>query len=112
MRRNQLFVAQPYPVERAVKNLGANLRKARIRRRLTIQQVAEKIGTGVRAVTDAEKGNAFTGVAVYASLLWLYDLLSAFEDLANPLKDKHWIALADRNEPERARQSRGLDNDF
>ena len=75
MRRNQLFAAQPYPVESSLKRLGANLRKARIRRRLTIEQVAEKIGTGVRAVMDAEKGNAFTGIAVYASLLWLYDLL-------------------------------------
>ena len=112
MRRNQLFAAQPYPVEHALKHLGANLRRARIRRRLTIAQVAEKIGTGVRAVTDAEKGNAFTGIAVYASLLWQYDLLSDFEELANPLKDKHGIALAERDEPERARHSRGLDNDF
>ena len=112
MRRNKLFAAQPYPVESAVKHLGANLRRARIRRRITIPQAAEKIGTGVRAVMDAEKGNAFTGIAVYASLLWLYDLLPASEELANPLKDKHGIALADRNEPERARHSRGLDNDF
>jgi transcriptional regulator with XRE-family HTH domain len=112
MRRNQLFTAQPYPVERAIKNLGANLRRARIRRQLTMAQVAEKIGTGVRAIMDAEKGNAFTGIAVHASLLWLYDLLPAFEDLANPLKDKHGIALADRNAPERARHSHGLDNDF
>src|ERR1035438_3805154 len=112
MRRNKLFAAQPYPVESAVKHLGANLRRARIRRRITIPQAAEKIGAGVRAVMDAEKGNAFTGIAVHASLLWLYDLLPAFEDLANPLKDKHGIALADRNAPERARHSHGLDNDF
>ena len=39
-------------------------------------------------------------------------LLPAFEDLANPLKDKHGIALADRNAPERARHRHGLDNDF
>jgi transcriptional regulator with XRE-family HTH domain len=112
MRRNQLLAAQPYPVENALKRLGTNLRTARIRRRLTIAQVAEKIGTGVRAVMDAEKGNAFTGIAVYASLLWQYDLLRDFEELANPLKDTHGIALAERNAPERARQVRGLDNDF
>ena len=39
-------------------------------------------------------------------------LLPAFEDLANPLREKHGIALADRNEPKRARHGRGLDNDF
>ena len=112
MRRNQLFIAQPYRVESAVKRLGEPAQSKDSLRRLTIPQVAERIGTGVRAVADAEKGNAFAGIAVYASLLWLYDLLREFEDLANPLKDKHGIALADRNEPERARQSRGLDNDF
>ena len=112
MRPNQLLAAQPYPVERALRTLGANLRTARLRRGQTIAGVAEKIGTGPRAVMDAERGNAFTGIAVYAALLWLYDLLSPFEDLANPLKDEQGLALASRHERTRARQSRGLDNDF
>ncbi|HEY2467283.1 MAG TPA: helix-turn-helix domain-containing protein [Terracidiphilus sp.] len=112
MRRNQLLLSQPYPVEKALKTVGSNLRTARTRRGLTRAEAAEKIGTGVRAVMDAEKGKAFTGVAVYAALLWLYDLLPAFEDLANPLKDAHGVALARRKEPVRARKSRGLSNDF
>ena len=36
---------------------------------------------------DAEKGTASTGIVVYAGLLWLYDLLQPFEDIADPLKD-------------------------
>jgi hypothetical protein len=79
---------------------------------MTRAEAAQKIGTGVRAVMDAEKGKPFTGIAVYAALLWLYDLLPAFEDLANPLKDAHGLALARRKEPVRARKSRGLSNDF
>ncbi len=112
MRRNQLLATQPYPVERALKTLGGNLRTARIRRSLTRAEVAQKIGTGVRAVMDAERGNPFTGIAVYAALLWLYDLLSPFEDLADPLQDEHGLALAGRNERVRARKRKGLDNDF
>ena len=80
--RNQLLEAQPYPVEQALKRLGQNLRTARLRRNLTIQEVAEKIGTGPRAVRDAENGKASTGIAVSAALLWLYDLLQPFEDVA------------------------------
>ena len=98
MRRNQLLLSQPYPVERALKAVGNNLRTARIRRGLTRLEVAQKIGTGLRAVMDAEKGNPFTGMAVYAALLWLYDLLPAFEDLASPVKDAHGLALARRKE--------------
>lgn len=110
--RNQLVQAPPYAVEQAVKILGRNLRTARLRRELTIKEVAEKIGTGRKAVADTEKGKPTTAVAVYAALLWAYDLLSPFEELASPLKDEQGLALASRKEPVRARKSGGLDNDF
>lgn len=112
MRRNKLLDAQPYPIEKALRKLGANLRTARLRRDLTIHEAAEKIGTGPRAVSDAERGKPSTSVAVYAALLWVYDLLGAFEDLANPLKDEQGLILASRRDRVRARKSRGLDNDF
>ena len=60
--RNQLLQATPYPVEQALKRLGENRRTARIRRLYTIDEVAQKIGTGPRAVMDAEKGKASTGI--------------------------------------------------
>jgi transcriptional regulator with XRE-family HTH domain len=110
--RNKLSVAQPYAVERALNRVGRNLRIARLRRNQTIAEVAEKIGTGMRAVRDAEGGKPSTGIAVYAALLWLYDLLEPFEDIANPLKDKQGLALAGRKEKTRARADGGLDNDF
>jgi transcriptional regulator with XRE-family HTH domain len=83
-----------------------------LRRDLTIHEAAEKIGTGPRAVSDAERGKPSTSVAVYAALLWVYDLLGAFEDLANPLKDEQGLILASRRDRVRARKGRGLDNDF
>jgi transcriptional regulator with XRE-family HTH domain len=110
--RNQLLEAPPYPVEQALTRLGHNLRTARIRRRLTIEEAAEKIGTGPRAVMDAEKGKASTGIAVYAALLWLYGLSQSFEDLANPGKDEQGLALAGAKGKTRARKSGSLDNDF
>lgn len=110
--RNSLLMAPPYQVEQTLKRFGHNLRVARLRRKQTIAEVAEKIGTGPRAVRDAESGKASTGIAVYTALLWLYDLLQPFEDLANPLKDQQGLALAAANESQRARKSGGLDNDF
>ncbi len=112
MRRNMLLDAQPYPVEQALQKLGRNLRTARLRRDLTIHEAAEKIGTGPRAVSDAERGKPSTSVAVYAALLWVYDLLGTFEDLANPLKDEQGLTLASRRDRVRARKGRGLNNDF
>jgi transcriptional regulator with XRE-family HTH domain len=110
--RNQLLTTPPYSVERALERVGSNLRLARIRRKLTVEEVAEKIGTGRRAVTDAENGKASTGVGVYAALLWVYGLLSPFEELADPLKDQEGLALASRTGNRRARKSGELDNDF
>jgi len=54
--KNTLVMAPPYPVEQAIKRLGANLRTARLRRNLTIENVAEKIGTGPRAVSGCREG--------------------------------------------------------
>lgn len=108
--RNILLMAVPYPVEQALKQVGNNLRVARLRRKLTIEEVAEKIGTGARAIRAAENGKPSTGVAVYAALLWAYGLLSPFKQLADPQSDEAGLAMADVGE--RARQSKGLDNDF
>lgn len=110
--RNKLQQAPPFPVEQALKRLGENLRTARLRRNLTIEDAAERIGTGPRAVMEAEKGKPSTGIAVYTALLWLYDLLQPFEELADPLKDKEGLSLQAAKEPRRARKSGALDNDF
>jgi transcriptional regulator with XRE-family HTH domain len=110
--RNKLQTAPPFPVEQALRRLGENLRTARVRRNITIEDAAGRIGTGRRAVMDAEKGKASTGIAVYAALLWLYDLLQPLEELADPLKDKEGLALEASTAPARARKSGGLSNDF
>lgn len=110
--RNMLFQAPPYRIEQALKRLGTDLRTARLRRNQTIEEVAEKIGTGRRAVMDAERGKASTGVGVYAALLWAYDLLQPLNDLANPAMDEQGLRLIAAKEKTRARKGGGLDADF
>jgi transcriptional regulator with XRE-family HTH domain len=108
--RNKLLTAPPYPVEQTLKRLGADLRTARLRRNLTIEDMAQRIGTGVRAVADAEKGKPSTGVAIYMALLWALDLLGQMDDVGAPEKDSEGLALVALRE--RARPKAGLDNDF
>ena len=110
--RNILTTAPPYPVEQVLKQLGANLRTARLRRNLRIQDVAEKIGTGPRPVSNAEQGKPSTTVAVYIALLWAYDLMDALKEIADPALDKEGLALTLPRERARARQPKSLDNDF
>lgn len=111
-RRNQLLQAPPYPVEQAIRQLGENLRLARIRRNMTIADAAERIGTGPRAVMDAEKGKASTGMVVFAALLWLYNQIDQLEDVGDPSNDIEGLSLASARERRRARKGKGLDSDF
>jgi len=110
--RNPLLEAPPYAVEDALSKLGQRLRTARLRRNLSVAEVGKKIGAGSRAVADAEKGKPSTGVAIYAALLWAFDLLSDFDALADPAHDVEGLALASRRERGRARRPKGLDNEF
>lgn len=111
-RTNKLVQSPPYPVEDALRQLGENLRVARIRRNMTIADVAERIGTGPRAVMDAEKGKPSTGIVVYAALLWLYDQLFQLDEIAEPYKDREGLSLASAKERQRVRKGKGMDSDF
>jgi transcriptional regulator with XRE-family HTH domain len=112
--RNPLTASPPYLVESSLKRLGADLKLARLRRNLTIDSVAERIGTGPRAILDAEKGKPTTGIVVYAALLWAYDLIDQLDEVAVPSRDTEGLQMARHSERLRARDRRsgGLDNDF
>lgn len=110
--KNALTTAPPFPVEQALKRLGANLRTARLRRNLTIEEVAQKIGTGPKPVADAEKGKASTGAAVYMALLWAYDLLTPMDAIADPRFDREGLALSQQRERARTKSTAELDSDF
>jgi transcriptional regulator with XRE-family HTH domain len=110
--RNPLLDSPPHAVEAALSQLGRRLRTARLRRNLSVEAVAKKIGAGVRAVGDAEKGKPSTGIAVYAALLWAFDMLGEMDALADPAVDAEGLALVGHVQRTRARRRRGLDNEF
>jgi transcriptional regulator with XRE-family HTH domain len=110
---NSLFAAPPYAVERAIRRLGTDLRTARLRRNLTVKDVAEKLGTGPRAVADAEKGKPTAAIATYVGLLWTYDLLAPLAEVADPARDPEGSALdAARGRTRARRGAGGLSDDF
>jgi transcriptional regulator with XRE-family HTH domain len=113
VRKNMLLTAPPFAVEDAISQLGSNLRTARLRRNLTIQEVASKIGTGPRAIADAEKGKISSGIGIYVALLWTYDLLEHFYTVAAPGSDDEGQAIERAKGRKRARQKEGdIDNEF
>lgn len=111
-RKNALTAAPPLPVATALRDLGIRLRAARLARNLTLEDVSRRIGTGPRAVSDAEAGKPGVSASVLVALLWVYDLLEPFSQLADPAADL--MAQSHLRSRVRARRSRlgGLDNDF
>lgn len=110
--RNPLTAAPPFEVEVSLKALGANIRTARLRRGLSAEVVAQKIGVTRQTVADAERGKPTTAIAVYAGLLWALGLVGQLAEVASPLTDEEGRALAMQHEPKRARSREVLDNDF
>lgn len=112
MRRGHLLSSPPYEVEIALKRLGANLRTARLRRSITLADVAERIGVGREVVGEAERGKPSVSVAVYAALLWSYGLSDSLASLADPGLDEEGLRLASLKERQKASAPRKLDDDF
>ena len=112
MRRNHLLSNPPYEVEKALKQLGADLRTARLRRNMTLVEVAERIGASREVVADAEHGKASTSVAVYAALVWVYGMVDRFGAVADASVDEEGLRLASLRERRHARSRHALDDDF
>ena len=108
---NTLNRAPPFAVADSLNSFGRRLRLARLRRNISIADIAARVGTGIRAVSDAEKGSPSASIGTYWALLWAYDLLGPEKLLADPSADAEGRALETRRE--RAGRARTkLDNDF
>lgn len=111
-KKNLISAAPPFEVERALKQLGANLRIARLARNLTIEAAAAKIGVGIRAVSTAESGKPGTAAGVYLGLMWAYGLIDQTAELVDPARDQIVQRAAKSREHAYPSRKGALDNDF
>ena len=111
-KKNMLLSAPPFAVKDAIVRLGKNLRTCRLRRNISIEDVAERIGVSRYTVAEAERGRPSTSIAVYVALLWSYGLLDQVGSVADPAGDEEGLALAQLRERKSAGTSEALDNDF
>lgn len=112
-RKNALQDALPHQVHELIEQLGSNLKKARLNRNLSRQEVAEKLGVSRNLIAAAEQGSARSSIALYTALLWLYDLHASLKELAAPQLDEVGLMLRDLKTPrQRASRRKELDNDF
>ena len=77
----------PAAVDRALKELGANLALARQRRKESQRSWATRLSVSVPTLIRMERGDPSVGMGVYATALWLMGRHTALPKVADPAQD-------------------------
>lgn len=105
-------ISTPLEVTSATQRLGENIRLARVRRRLTQEELAQACGITRKTLYALEKGAPGATVATAFTVLWKLGLLSTAAALADPDADEHGTILEAARRPKRVRNPVDSDNDF
>ena len=79
--------ALPPEAGSALARLGENLALARVRRKESQRQWAQRIGISVPTLIRLERGDPGVSVGIYATALWMMGRAHALGELADPEKD-------------------------
>ncbi len=95
----------PPPVAHALATLGANVRQARLRRRMPTAYVAERALISRSTLHKVERGDPAVGLGSYASVLSSYGMLERLERLADAGSDRAGLAQEAGRLPRRIRRA-------
>ena len=98
-------VERPLPViaQRTLKKLGGDINRARRRRGLTQQALAERVGAGLSTIKRLEAGDLRMQLHVLARVLQVFGELDRLSDLLDSAQDDVGLALMDEQLPQRIR---------
>jgi transcriptional regulator with XRE-family HTH domain len=111
-RVSKISKSPPAAVEDILKQLGRNIRIARLRRKLSREQLAERIGLSRYVLADIEKGKPTTAIAAYLGALWVLGLLRDMREVADPDRDEEGKILERARSPKTAPKRKTIDDDF
>ena len=90
-------------VQKSLKKLGADIRAARIRRRLKQSLVAERAGISLNTLSKVERGEPGVGIAVVANVLFALGFGTPFSMLVAQENDSVGMMLDEERMPQRVR---------
>lgn len=111
-RVSKISKSTPAVVEEILNRLGRNIRTARLRRRLSMEELAERIGISRYVMADVENGKPTTAVAAYIGALWALGLHRDIRALADPDGDEEGKILERARSPRTAPKRKIIDDDF
>jgi transcriptional regulator with XRE-family HTH domain len=93
-------------VKRAPAKLGADIKAARLRRRITTVLMAERAFVARSTLQKVEQGDAAVSLGVYATVLFILGLSERIADLADAGSDSLGLQLDEDRLPQRVRASK------
>lgn len=111
-KQNLTAESAPAAIVETLRKLGANIATARIRRRVTLEELAAKAGISKETIARVEAGRITTSIGAYAAALWALGLHDGLADVGSPDFDREGAILATARLGRRVRKTRVLDDDF
>jgi DNA-binding XRE family transcriptional regulator len=96
-----LMDALPIPVKSALRKLGADIRDARLRRRIPVAIMAQRAFISRTTLVKAEKGDAGVAMGTYAAILFALGMIDKLRELASAKSDEVGLALEEERLPKR-----------
>lgn len=104
MAKNTMGTKLPRKLEQKMKTVGAQIKLARLRRNLSMEQVAERATCSLMTLARIEKGSPTVSIGIYARVLYALQLEDDILLLAQ--EDKLGRALQDLQLQQRIRASK------
>lgn len=102
----------PIEVTGRIKELGRRARLARIRRGMSIAEVAAKAGINRNTLNALELGKHGVALGAYLTVLWALGLDKTLDGVAHPDADTHGKTLEASLRPARVRKSQKPKNEY
>ena len=80
MPRNNLILT--YETLKILEKMGAQIKRARLRRNISVEMITEKIGISESTVSAIEKGTSTVSIGAYAAVLTILELDHDLEAVA------------------------------
>jgi transcriptional regulator with XRE-family HTH domain len=104
--------ALPNEVHAELSRIGEGVRIARLRRRMTQEELASHVGTTFHTIRKIEQGAPGTSIGAYLKALWVLGLFEDVRLLADPNRDREGLIREASERNQIARPTRSMSRDF
>lgn len=102
----------PAQVLEHITQLGQRIRLARIRRNLSVVNLAKKAGINRNTLNSLELGKPGTSISAIIATLWALGLDKTLDTVADPDMDTHGKVLEASRRPKRASKLKTVGNEY